>query len=361
MTLSSISTTQRRDFVISFIILIVLLTINFFSWQISKIAVSKNIRDQFNDKVYFVRQQIEDRLQKQEEFLKAGTRFFLSSDGVTRNEFMTYFGSVRSEKLYSGTESTLYLEKIAHKDIDVFTKKVREDKSVSQYGYPFFNIQMLSDHDEEHIVVSMIEPFEENKLLFGYCVSGDPVLMSYFNEARDTKKLIITPEVTIMNIKRILYITPIYDPKTLSNSVATRNENLTGFLVGLVKSDSILDGILPANNTDGGLSLAVYEGEISQRDLVKHTAFYEDSNETAALVKKEDLFTRTEVITVGDRKWTVFFTSNPYQQNLDYEKMVPNLFFFSASGLSFLMFLLLSASIQHQVVFDIPDKTTKKS
>ncbi|OGK62684.1 hypothetical protein A2334_00540 [Candidatus Roizmanbacteria bacterium RIFOXYB2_FULL_38_10] len=339
-----IYSTIRKDFLKSLIALLILLMMNFFSWQVMRTAVMNNVRERFMSESQFLKTLMQDRIKGYVQNVKEGKRWFRIDDTMTRKEFDDYFQAIKEEDVGEGMEGILYVAKVTALDKDSFVDKVRQDKATTPYGYPFFNIH-VSEEKKEYYVVNYMVPHETFKNFFGNDIGLDPTLNTYFDQARDSGDIIVTPELQLFNLKRMLIVQPIYSGSiTAADTKEKKQQQLKGFVVSVLKADSLFDGLL--KDSTNPMSYAVYDGKLSEDMLPKNIAFYEDSNETVGMTKKEDLFISISSFTFADRIFTVFFSSKPTLGNGIIERNIPDIFLIVTSVLSCVMFLLMNSFIR---------------
>jgi len=161
-----IYSTIRKDFLKSLIALLILLMMNFFSWQVMRTAVMNNVRERFMSESQFLKTLMQDRIKGYVQNVKEGKRWFRIDDTMTRKEFDDYFQAIKEEDVGEGMEGILYVAKVTALDKDSFVDKVRQDKATTPYGYPFFNIH-VSEEKKEYYVVNYMVPHETFKNFFG--------------------------------------------------------------------------------------------------------------------------------------------------------------------------------------------------
>ena len=100
----------------------------------------------------------------------------------------------------------------------------------------------------DYVVVSYIEPLEDNRAALGYDVSSNPIRQKALAVARDTGREAMTEPITLIQEtgkqKGFLIFRPIYRQGVLLDSITARRANLLGFAVAVIRIGDIVEASL---------------------------------------------------------------------------------------------------------------------
>ena len=194
-----------------------------------------------NDKVNTLNKEIDNKI----EILQTIRNLYISTDFVTYKEFSLFTKDILSR--HRDIKALEWIPRILHKD----REKVENQWKKGQLS---FEITQLDEqglltrayYRDEYYPVYYISPFEGNEEAFGFDLASDTVRNKMLEISRDTGDIRATQSIHLVqekdNGKGILLFTPIY--KVPSNTVVKRRENITGFILGVLRiKDFVYDSL----------------------------------------------------------------------------------------------------------------------
>ncbi len=171
----------------------------------------------------------------------------------------------------------------------------------------------------EYFPIYYVEPFEDNKKVFGFDVSSSPVRWRSLIKSLNTGRMTATAPLRLLqddfNEFGILVFNPIYQKKTSASFAEERYKNIKGFVVGVFHIAGMIEGVLTTLQTQG---LNIYLFDSMAR--MKEQLFYryepdftsgeqpERLDQSALAIDVKDLRSGTfyeEHFRVGDHTWTI--------------------------------------------------------
>lgn len=225
--------------------------------------------------------------------------FYRTSDNVTRENFSIFVEE--SLKTYKGIQALEWIPRIARTEKEAYEALVHKD------GYPDFRIVEKSETGmipvsarEEYFPVYYVEPYETNKMAFGFDLGSNPARLSALQEARDSGKQVATAPIFLVQETGSQYgfliFNPIYEINKPTDTFAERQKHLKGFALGVFRIGDIVNQI-HHGTTKERINLYIYDNLIS--------------GEKADLYGKQassDAFTYSTVIAIAGRQWTLEFS-----------------------------------------------------
>lgn len=305
----------------SLFLFMILLTINFTFWQFSRIASVRNAENNLVTRTRLQAKFLSDRLDAIEDSLRDAERFFRNSSYVERSEFRDFMET-------GPVDGYFYVERVKRADLPAFENQVRQDKSVTRYGYPYFKAQ-VNELSDTHYLVKYFEPHEKWISVFGYDFSLDDRIMKHLGIAASERKTVLTEGLPFFNGTRMFAIHPI--------SGTGRDPEYQGFIVAVLKGDSLFDGLID-NRGKSRIEVYAEESEVEGRK-----PFYTDSSSVPFSGKEQNVMRRTEKIRFFDTVWTMQLTVDAESALLN-ESSVSDAFFIAITAICFLLFSYRSVS-----------------
>jgi diguanylate cyclase (GGDEF)-like protein len=186
--------------------------------------------------------------------------FFDVSEHITRDMFQVF----TNRHLYNA-RATPGLQGLSW---DIYIKNDQRaafEQAKKEEGFPEFQFTERNPDGElvraaerdDYVIVALIEPFNSNKAALGYDVSSNSVRMEAIARARDTGETIATAPIKLVQITEIhpgfLVFAPVYKKHASVETVADRRANLSGFMVSVIRADSLVEASLaklPSRDAD---------------------------------------------------------------------------------------------------------------
>lgn len=325
---------RRKVFVKVVAYFVILMSVNFLLWQMSRLAVTKNARNAFRNQSSYVKMLIAGRVESYLHELKYGKRLFDASTAVNRSEFHKYYENMNKDSHGQGIEGMLFVKAVKKNEVEAYVDSVRKDKTVTPYGYPFFT-PSLSDSVEDHNIITYLEPESSFLTLFGWDINMDASHMAYFDKAAITGKTVISGPVEFFSNSRILMIEPVYE----KSKSPVGNPALNGFLVLMLNIDHLFDGVLDGLQGPS-MTYNLYEGSVITADT---PILYQDGKITHELDRGQMLKEHSP-IRLLDKQFMLEFISYPNKNDVFFEQDLSDVFFLVISALSFYLFFIFMRS-----------------
>lgn len=139
----------------------------------------------------------------------------------------------------------------------------RFETDVREEGFPDFQITERDNDGKliraaqraEYAPIRYIEPFEENKVAFGFDPTSNPQRRQAMNLARDTGKAIASARIRLLQDTEERYGTiiffPVYKGGNIHTTMEDRRQHIVGYMIGVFRFDDIINAALQGLDTNG--------------------------------------------------------------------------------------------------------------
>lgn len=261
-----------------------------------------------------------------ESALKAQRAFFVGSELVRRDEFYQFIAASGIADVYSGLVSFAYIPRVIAADMPQFLNQLREDRSVSDDGYPEILVATNYD-DDEYWPITYVYPESELRQLIGFDYHKDALRRQTMEYARDSGLISLSAPTVLAGAKKrgALMIVPLYESATVPPTVSQRRALFTGALLIAIRIDDFLASVAPSTRFGQELQLEVIDiGTTGAREadilLANQVATARTPNWLGSLFERA----RADAITiVGGREWLVSFGGLPGYGLSKAERILP--------------------------------------
>ncbi|MEM7396852.1 MAG: CHASE domain-containing protein, partial [Verrucomicrobiota bacterium] len=202
------------------------------------------VEAKFQLQAEYVERAIEQSLARRLEGLQAIENFYLSSEEVTPEEFMTY--TEQPLKRHPSIHTLTWIPRVREAEREAFLADARSNLGSSFQLHRIGEAgQMVSmTNATEYYPIHYVEPREEHEDELGFDVSTDPAQHKALTKSRDEGLLIMTPPTQIKEDGQIQaglrFFYPIYRSEHPPTNAASRQESLVGFAVGEFKVNDLV-------------------------------------------------------------------------------------------------------------------------
>lgn len=199
--------------------------------------------------------------------------------------------------------------------------------SARKDGFPDFQIterrsqgeMVKAGRRDEYFPVYFLEPYEGNEILLGFDNASDPIRAEALAHSRDTAEIVGASRITLVQESdsrfAFLVFLPIYLHGTPISSLKERQENIRGFLTGVLRIDTIVDQAMAALQPHG-IDLHLYDmtAPKGQRFLSVHSSRTRKGPITPILdpaIIRQDLVHHAAPLMIAGREWMLVATRAP--------------------------------------------------
>jgi CHASE1-domain containing sensor protein len=343
----------------SIITFIVLISFTVIAWQLTRYHFltrsEENFKIQSTNLIHIINKQIFTY----ESYLNFGRSYFRSTTDINREEFKEFYENVieTHNNEYENIYFMGYVEKIT--DVPAFEKKIRSEQTVPPFKFNNFSVYPSSSRNERW-VLNYLTNHDDNRTYFGYDVLSDENYSKDFENAAEANETTITERKVFINKDTILFIRPYYDKSKLTRTKEERRQALKGFIVMFVNPNNLFR--LQSKNAEENksLNLKIYSGNISKKELGKHTPFFSFGASTDALhrLKQDKKLTYITNQLISNRPVTLVVESYLDSEPRFMEISILDIGF-AANSIILLVFFLIMSEIAFSNEPEIPGQ--KKS
>ncbi|MBM3903786.1 MAG: GHKL domain-containing protein [Thaumarchaeota archaeon] len=243
---------------------------------------------------------IQNRLVNYEQVLFATRGLFISSNGITENEWQIFVKNQQIDNRFPGVQVVGYSQKVGNsEDLE---KHVQEMRS----AYPNYTVRPDTPRETYHSII-YVEPVNTRNLqAFGYDMFTEPVRRAALEKACDTNTATITGKVTLVQEiggevqPGFLMFLPVYKNNMPNESVEEKQAALQGFVYVAFRTYDLFNAILPSLSEiqHDDIRIKIYDTAKSEENLLY------DSKKDAL----DDSWSKSTQIDFGHRAWVVEFS-----------------------------------------------------
>jgi signal transduction histidine kinase len=319
-------------------------TLSVYRWEVSQ------QQSRFQQQIENLAIALQRSLNRYSDLLTFLNDFYSVGQGqITRQEFDAFVA--RSLAEYPGIQALEWAPLVTS------TERATYEQSVQGEGYPTFQITELGPDDQlrragnrlTYIPVTFLAPFDGNQAAFGFDLNSSPARAAAIEPARDSGKIHATGRIRLVQEQRdqygFLVVLPRYQTTRVPASLALRQEQFAGILLGVFRVSDVVEEALQDLSYDINFHLRDQNAQppeqfLGRYDAVSQTVVAVDNNpQEAEPIRAKSLCPSpnscTRTLAIGQRQWQVSFApAAAYPLNRPY-----------ATGVTLLTGLLLTGSL----------------
>jgi len=229
---------------------------------------------------------------------------FTMHSSVTRLQFYEFVKSMDVLRQYPALSGFGYAKIVQQDEKEVFIATVRADKSVSQNGYP--NFQMFPSSavkKESYMVLTYIEPMLGREESLGFDISSDPERKKTFEHARDNNYELATGKVDAVNqsgVQSILITLPIYKKGAPVRTFNERRAAFVGIVNASFRTEELFGTLFPKSVIAALERIEIFDGKVLDDE---HLLF--DSEPELVDTSNSSWISATSEFEVAHKTWTI--------------------------------------------------------
>lgn len=342
------------------LMLILFLAVTVVAWLHARNITRERARILFEHQSAEIASMIRERMNIYTNMLYGAVALFAASKSVERDEFYAYFEQLKVFERIPGIVALRFIERVKKENMEAFIQSVREDRTVSETGYPDFTIHP-DQEKEDYFVVKYIEPFAGNEKMHGLDLSWEPIRRQALEEARDENKLSATGRITLVIYDKempcFLVSLPVYRNKAPLSTVEERRAALVGFVDVAFEVQKLFYYIFGGEAINPNIDIEVFDHAAQTDD---HLLYDNDLCRQGKIPTYEATFSAVEDLEVAGRKWSILLKTLPEFGLTPAEELLPKLVLFGGLLFSFLVpGLLYSLSTSRARALNLAGKMTQ--
>ena len=218
-------------------------------------AEQHRIRLEFEKRAESVADTLRHRVGSYLEVVQSITRFYDSSEIVTRQGFQSFVA--QSLTRYQGIQALEWIPRVSNSDRETYEEAARRD------GFSDFQITERAEggqiiragQRDEYYPVYFVEPYQENEKAVGFDLASNPSRRAALIAARDTGQLVATARITLVQESGrqfgFLVFAPVYEAGMAHDTVEARGQLLYGYGLGVFRIGDMVERALASVNVEG--------------------------------------------------------------------------------------------------------------
>lgn len=331
-----------RNSALAWVVLIATVVMTVFTWIVTKNYAEDKAEQDFLEIVGEANDAISERMVDYTIALDSGLGLLRSSGaGVTRTEWKAFADSLKLRNQFAGIQGLGYAVVVPPGEKQDFESRVRAE------GFPDFSIQPPGDRDF-HSSILYLEPFDaRNQRAFGFDMYSEPTRRDAMESAARTGVATISGPVTLIqetdeDVQRgfLMYI-PHYRDGAPIDTVEQRLSALVGWVFAPFRTGDLMAGVLPPSARK--FFTEIYYGDNTAEQNLLYKSPIASDFEAGRVAQN--------TISVGDRFWTIRFTSDKTHSAIS---PIPWIVVGAGSVIDLLLFMIVaSLALNRQRAEDI--------
>jgi PAS domain S-box-containing protein len=297
---------QRKYVLISMVLILgvvyALLTYSF----IKRLEYNRAVQD-FHDMTQARTAYLETALRDSTKIMESVTAFFDTLPEVNRSQFRSFTFPQISQ--HRDIFAFLWVPRV--KDGDRFYYEETGNTLYSDFKLNILDMAgnfNLAPNKSEYYPVFFIEPLEGNENVLGLDISSHPASFEALQKARDTGMLQSTPMISLGSVglksqnSGVLLYQPIYKSAQSTHTFVHRRQNLQGFIVGILKMDSIFRQAFRELQEQMLTNIRIIDENAPEFHNIIYDTKTQESSETAYELTNQQKFQ------LAGRTWIISFT-----------------------------------------------------
>ncbi len=280
--------------------------------------------------------------------------FFTATNSVDRWEFYKFVEE--KQPRYPGLKALEWVPRVGEGQRRAFVRTAEAD---GLFGFDITELD--AEHNltkagarDEYLPIYYVDPYKGNEASLGFDLASDPVILKSLNRARDFGRTVLIDGAAFPggSADRLQFsvVLPIYSSGLPPDSITERRAELTGYTIGVLRVDEMIDHALRDVITSFGLDVYLYDKTIESGDrLIYHHPSPMGSG-TSEILSEDEVFSGYVAAGdygVGDRQWTIAIKPDPTQFRASE----------TAWPLQFAAFCLLMTALLVQYMISSRDRT----
>ncbi len=279
------------------------------------------------------------------DILRGAQGFIDSSSFVDRSEWTRYINNLELEKKYPGVLSIGYAPLVDGENKDRFISTIQKNDLSN------FNIFPV-ENKAKYAPILYIEPqIERNVKVIGFDFYSESSRANALQQASKIESLSLTGKIKLLNEGTedehpgfVMYL-PIFNKTERSSDFIYSKEEIIGYVFAAFRMEDLMRDLLGSKSID--LCFHIYDGLITSPTAL----MYDYDPDRVEDVKT--LFSRTDVLNIGDRIWAIKFYNDPKIRVEKTKSVLPYIIFFGGvlfSVLFYVVFYFLITTKERAIV-----------
>ena len=288
---------------------------------------------------------IDRRVNSYVDILRGAQGFIDSSSFVDRSEWTRYINNLELEKKYPGVLSIGYAPLVDGENKDRFISTIQKNDLSN------FNIFPV-ENKAKYAPILYIEPqIERNVKVIGFDFYSESSRANALQQASKIESLSLTGKIKLLNEGTedehpgfVMYL-PIFNKTERSSDFIYSKEEIIGYVFAAFRMEDLMRDLLGSKSID--LCFHIYDGLITSPTAL----MYDYDPDRVEDVKT--LFSRTDVLNIGDRIWAIKFYNDPKIRVEKTKSVLPYIIFFGGvlfSVLFYVVFYFLITTKERAIV-----------
>ncbi|MBN2008204.1 CHASE domain-containing protein [candidate division KSB1 bacterium] len=239
--------------------------------------------------------------------------FFLSSEMVTHEEFSIFVQPYLTA--FDGIYVIGWIPVIPNSTRKAFERRMRRE--ITDFSIREFNVNgqlVRAKKRDVYFPFTIAEPRNEQYDIHGYDIATQPEILSAIHQATDENMLVASGPIDIIQNEQskrgIIILLPIYESNPPATNVTSRRNTLQSFVGGIFQIEGLFERII-RNREHQHITVTIQDLAVGGEDdttrtfLYRHEALCETCAIDSTSSMADRLFTSTQTITVGTRRWSL--------------------------------------------------------
>ncbi len=284
----------------------------YLAWHHALYSAEQEARTRFDFRAEEIREALSGRMLDYEQVLRGATGLFAASKSVEREEWRSYYRSLKLEAYYPGIQGMGYAPRVLPSEIG---KVVAEARAT---GYPDYELKPAGERETYYPIIYLTPNTERNLRAVGFDMYSSAPRRNAIDEALTYGRASVSGRVTLVQETNedvqagfLMYL-PVYRKGVPTDDAEKRKAAVQGVVYAAFRAGNLIKGIL---GDERQMRVAVFDGAEAREDALLYR-----SGSTLAGNGEPRYFFKSALLIHG-RVWTLQMHSTPeFEATIDRHK-----------------------------------------
>ena len=275
---------------------------------------NENIKAEFSERAYILAESLEKKIITDIEVFHSVQSLFITNKSVTREQFKQYvqLAMVRNTTIQAISWNPVILKSERNEFVSMMKKNEFTQFEIKQKDH--LDQLILAPDKEKYVVVSYIEPFENNEKALGFDIYSDEIRKKAIDLSTNSGRVVATAPIQLVQEEEsqfgVLFLFPVINDTQTPNTNNQNNNEISGFVVGVLRLGNLLSKVLVKSPLD---NINVFLTDVSnENNLLPFASFSVVQGKPQKLVPQDNIQANKwdKTFQFANRSWQLSIEAN---------------------------------------------------